>query len=183
MYIFIDTEFSRFDQPVTALLSLACVTEDGRSWYGVNADFDEKDATYFVREHVLPRVDDQPADIKDTLVVLSASLNQWLAEINRDRMEGLTVITDYSGDWYHFEDLLRLTDFPSCVSKSPDMIHVHLNEAGAVLEAADVSRRNADFMSRNNLKAHCALSDAQALRALWQECCVDNEKEVISDEW
>lgn len=57
MKYFLDTEFIE-DGKTIDLLSLAIVADDGREFYGVNAEADHSKANDWVRENVLPHLYD-----------------------------------------------------------------------------------------------------------------------------
>lgn len=66
-YFFLDTEFiERGHEHPLALISIGLCDEDGRSYYAISNEFDGRDASDWVREHVLtklpPRDDPQWKD-------------------------------------------------------------------------------------------------------------------------
>lgn len=87
MNVFLDTEFNQHGTHVE-LLSLAFVKEDGLEYYAQNSDCSLDDANVFVKEHVIPLLDDtswkSASEIKDDLLVFFKSelsqgldLNVW----------------------------------------------------------------------------------------------------------
>lgn len=165
MYVFIDTEFTRFDCPVQELISIACVTEDGRSWYGIHADFPRAMCSEFVVEHVLPHLHEHPPDVLGSLAILAAHLQDWLEGLDTH----VTVVVDYMGDWYHFFDLLEHlgsdAPWPAWLSKSPDSLHHLLAENNnRAPDQTELAGHLAAFLHRRGLSAHNALSDALANR-------------------
>ena len=62
MLIFLDTEFTDFARP--DLISLALVSEDGREFYAERTDYDPERCSEFVRETVLPLLDELAAALR-----------------------------------------------------------------------------------------------------------------------
>lgn len=69
MRIYIDSEFME-DGKVIIPLSLAAVAENGDAWYGVFLDSDRNEANEFVRENVLPYLDNIPLEVRNDVVSL-----------------------------------------------------------------------------------------------------------------
>lgn len=69
MKYFIDTEFIEPIAPGEIdLISIALVDENGREYYAISSEFDESKADDFVKERVLPKLDD-PSTWKSRAVI------------------------------------------------------------------------------------------------------------------
>lgn len=66
MNYFVDTEFIQTGNFVD-LISIGIVAADGREYYGQNRDCDLSRANPFVKEHVIPRLDEESWRWKETL--------------------------------------------------------------------------------------------------------------------
>ena len=56
MRVFFDTEFTGLHQDTT-LISIGCVAENGRTFYGLCEDFDRRQVDHWIQVNVLTRVD------------------------------------------------------------------------------------------------------------------------------
>lgn len=92
MIFWIDTEFNEYRG---ALISLALVAENGREWYGVRFC---DDPGWWVCEHVIPHLDQEPERDKD----LRGSLAAFLADF-----DSVHIVSDWPGDIAHFCNFLE----------------------------------------------------------------------------
>ena len=92
MRIWIDTEFNEYHG---ALISMALVADDGREWYGVRFC---DDPGWWVREHVMPQLLQQPERDAD----LRAGLAEFLGQF-----DAVHIISDWPGDIAHFCNFLE----------------------------------------------------------------------------
>lgn len=92
MRIWIDTEFNEYHG---ALISMALVAEDGREWYGVRFC---DDPGWWVREHVMPKLQQQPERDAD----LRAGLDDFIKQF-----DSVHIISDWPGDIAHFCNFLE----------------------------------------------------------------------------
>lgn len=92
MRIWIDTEFNEYHG---ALISMALVAEDGREWYGVRFC---DDPGWWVREHVMPQLLQQPERDADLRTGLAEFLGQF---------DAVHIVSDWPGDIAHFCNFLE----------------------------------------------------------------------------
>lgn len=156
--IFLDTEFTQFDDPV--LVSIGLVALEGGepvTFYAESTEFPPERASGFVREQVLPRLEGGAAAMPARRI--AAALAGWLAA----RRPGWVLVSDlpdYDGEL--LAGLLRMAlgrdgTVPPVVLFRPD----RLPQAQA-LAAAEVGGEVLDRHGR-----HQALVDATALLSAW----------------
>ena len=103
MLIFLDTEFTDFNDP--DLISIGLVDETGREFYAERTDYCEEMCSDFVVKVVKPLLKQHPKRVEGTRFKIARELNEWLQHYG-DTM--ITVCFDYSTDWHLFNDLLSL---------------------------------------------------------------------------
>ncbi|MGH8190976.1 MAG: hypothetical protein ACREP2_05975, partial [Rhodanobacteraceae bacterium] len=93
MRVYLDTEFTDWDDPDTDLISIALVAEDGREFYAECTDFDPRKCTNFVTIEVLPLLG-APGVLRGDTATLKRAVLVWLAGIPEPE-----IAVDYDGDW------------------------------------------------------------------------------------
>ncbi|MCC4118448.1 hypothetical protein LLG90_24120 [Aromatoleum toluclasticum] len=149
MLVFLDTEFTSFDEP--RLISAGLVAEDEYRWIYTELDGEHwyKHASEFVLQEVVPLLDrrygwEQPA-------AAAARIRKWCEKL--PEMSAIVCDSDY--DWDLFRGLMLehgswpdvLVDQPVPVQWSPRMHEFRQ-----------------DYLLRYGLSAHNARADAKALR-------------------
>lgn len=149
MLIFLDTEFTDFDNP--RLISVGLVAEDEYRWLYTELDGETwyPHCSEFVLQEVVPLLDrrygwEQPA-------AAAARIRTWCSKL--PELSAIACDSDY--DWNLLRGLMlqnggwphNLVDQPVPVSWSPRMHEL-----------------KQDYLLRYGLSAHNALSDAKALR-------------------
>ena len=151
MILFLDTEFTDFQQP--DLISLGLVSECGRyEFYAERNDFDLARCSDFVRSMVLPKLGQGPSGVNRTS--LATALRAWLGDVHSfDSQTPVQVLYDFDTDFDLFCQVLS-DPIPPWIEGS--------NVAGDV---------NPIRWAREGLMespdAHHVLHDARELRAGW----------------
>ena len=145
--VFIDTEFTDF--VVRDLISIALVAEDGREFYGENADYDRSACSEFVISVVVPQLGQLPNRVlpRETL---RAELLTWLEQFRNESDPRLCF--DYAGDWELLIGLLMELPAPWAA----EQIHSNLNQ------------ERLDAYYRQYGARHHALHDARANRLAFE---------------
>ncbi len=153
MLIFLDTEFTKLDRP--DLISLALVAEDGREFYAERTDYDPRQCSDFVREHVLPllgRVEGAGCSRLD----LTMRLRDWILQLT----EPATYVFDSPKDWH----LLAVAMLGRPQKYPPGDFGKQLFLDSAVF--SDANFKSASSTSYTSaMPEHHALADARALMA------------------
>lgn len=162
--IFFDTEFTDL-LPDADLISIGFVTESGdRSLYIELADWIPGKASDFVRERVVPLLD-QPSEARMTTNECAVAVREWLLELGSGRE--LELVSDSSWDWRLLQRLLGYA-----IQTDNDRLPL-VAGTGPVLRFRLHSTRTPDdervFVEAANPwvagREHHALVDAQGLRA------------------
>lgn len=132
MRMWIDTEFNEYKG---SLISLALVADDGREWYGVRYC---DDPGWWVREHVMPHLIQEPE--RDTVlrVRLATFLNQF---------DSVHIVSDWPGDIAH---LCNFLEYAPGERVGPDSMTFEV-------------RRDLPDTAATSVIPHNALEDARAL--------------------
>ena len=133
MKFWIDTEFNEYKG---ALISIALVAEDGREWYGVRFC---DDPGWWVGEHVMPYLNQEPVRVSD----LRDSLADFLSQF-----EIIHIVSDWPGDIAHFCNFL---EYRPGDRSGPDVMTFEV-------------RRDLPDTATTSDVPHNALEDARALR-------------------
>lgn len=150
MLIFLDTEFTGFNEP--KLISLGLVTAATQEFY-VEVPFPFHACSDFVQEAVIPLLGQYP-DCFCPLPDLRLRILSWL-EIVRRNADDIQICFDYQGDWDLFSAALDHRVPPWCKQR-----HIRRNINKLMLW---------DFYKRHNLPEHHALYDAMANRYAYRE--------------
>ena len=157
--IFIDTEFTSFSDP--RLISIGAVTEHERTFYGIVDDFPLAACTGFVREHVLPILDAQPADAQLGFNALARRFCGWLSEVLNGEFGAppLCLIVDDETDQ---ELTWQLLEKGGWVDSPETSVSFYLRTMG--LDIKVLERFQQWFDQRPERRMHNALDDAMAYR-------------------
>lgn len=166
--LFIDTEFT--DQCTKRMISIGVKSIDGPSFYAQSSEFRYEHCSAFVKEHVLPLLDDETA--METEIEIGRRLSDWISTLKaRQRfafnhpvdMEIAYMLLQSSGSWPKNLDrtgvLVRLPYSLPDRSLSDDC-------GLAIQEIRNVEQAIANFFETH--KVHHALSDATAMQIAWQ---------------
>ncbi len=154
MRVFIDTEFTNFDEP--RLISLGLVTDMGETWYAELADgWALHDCTEFVLKSVLPLLSNEKRD-RLTRKAAAVALADWLVRV----ADGVfpVIVFDAQVDWRLLVGLLA----ENCPGGAVSMAPVPLSWPGSAM-----AYRCNDLVEAclgSHPRRHHALVDVQALR-------------------
>ncbi len=151
MILFLDTEFTDFNEP--DLISLGLVSECGRhEFYAERNDFDLARCCDFVQSTVLPKLGQGQSGVDRANLV--SALRAWLESVHSfDGQGSVLVLYDFDTDF----DLFR----QALLDQMPDWIE----GANVAEEVNSSSWARAGLMESPD--AHHALHDARQLRADW----------------
>ena len=102
MLIFLDTEFTDFDDP--DLISIGLVDESGREFYAESTEYRQEACSDFVRQVVIPLLGEPKNRIVGNYFEIARQLNEWLKFYNDE----VVIAIDYLGDWQLLVKLLSL---------------------------------------------------------------------------
>jgi DNA polymerase elongation subunit (family B) len=156
MKVFFDTEFTHLEEPdlpePAELISIGCISEDGKKFYAENADFNKEACSLFVEDTVFPLL--EGGDVSMPYEILAKQLRNWIESFNTD----VVFYTDApSFDWPFVEHLFETWGWPSNLSKKPEGLNFMTMTHAAVFENASEQA----FITMN-LRRHHALDDAIA---------------------
>lgn len=176
MKIFIDTEFTNFDN--MKLISIGLISENNQTFYRESRNYILNDCSDFVIEHIIPLLNsykDKTFVKQETQDIAKEMLN-WLTEINPQE-EIIEIVADYKGDWKLFNQLLDLVSHKLKI-KFVDIMDLlvkeilkkeeesHLNSEQMNLLAGHTQMRFAtsfeDWFKKNKKIQHHALDDTIA---------------------
>lgn len=106
MKIFLDTEFTSFENP--QLISLGLVDDNNRTFYAEFNDYEPEKCSQFVNEIVIPLLDKCPNTIIGNSEKIFNELKEWLKEYDL-----IELMIDYLGDYYFIQNLIIDTKIPS----------------------------------------------------------------------
>ncbi|WP_416243388.1 hypothetical protein ACLSSQ_17640 [Azospira sp. APE16] len=151
MILFLDTEFTDFQQP--DLISLGLVSECGcHEFYAERNDFDLARCSDFVQSTVLPKLGQSQSGVDRT--TLARTLRTWLEGIHAvDNQSPVLVLYDYDTDFELFRQALT------------DPISPWIEGANVADKVNPFSWARAGLIESPD--AHHALHDARELRADW----------------
>lgn len=163
--LFLDTEFTQFGVPGKSqarLLSLGLVDESGERFYAECTGWDKSECSEFVREQVLPHLENRG----ETIVSAANRLKQYL-----NGYDFVVVHCDYHGDW---DWLLWLLDQSNDGTTWPSALH-HEPYYIDIRDWPDEARRAGNSAQKRWFDVytqHHAFHDANGLRYVWQNACV-----------
>lgn len=149
MRYWFDTEFDERGR-VIHLVSIGIVAEDGREYYAVNADYDEKLANPWLQENVLPFLAEQPRQPRA----------QIREEVLAFFTPAPTEIWAYFGeyDWVVLRQLMgHMIDWPANWPLSHRNLAQWRDQLGVT-----------ELPVQDETGLHHALEDARWCRAAWQ---------------
>lgn len=151
MILFLDTEFTDFQQP--DLISLGLVSKCGRhEFYAERNDFDLARCSDFVQSTVLPKLGQGPSGVDRTS--LATALRAWLESVHRfDSQSPVLVLYDFDTDFELFRQALS------------DPIPPWIEGSNVAKEVNSITWARVGLMESPD--AHHALHDARELRADW----------------
>jgi len=160
MNVFIDTEFTHLPDPFNpeppGLISIGCVSEDGRKFYGENADFQNELCSDFVIETVLPLLEGGKVSVPYSMVA-----KQLKDYIESFEAEVVTLWSDApSYDWPFVTHLFDNWGWPTNLKRTPAYLGFNENKAIRFANAVE----NAFRTIKPSLRRHHALDDAIANR-------------------
>ncbi len=151
MILFLDTEFTDFQQP--DLISIGLVSECGHhEFYAERNDFDLARCSDFVQSTVLPKLGQSQSGVDRTS--LATALRTWLENVHTvDSQSPVLVLYDFDTDYELFCQAL--------LGQMPDWIE----GANVAEEVNSITWARVGLMESPD--AHHALHDARELRADW----------------
>jgi len=151
MILFLDTEFTDFQQP--DLISLGLVSECGRhEFYAERNDFDLALCSDFVQSTVLPKLGQGQSGVDRAN--LATALGAWLENVHSfDSQNPVLVLYDFDTDFELFREALL------------DQMPPWIEGANVAEEVNPISWAREGFAESPD--AHHALHDARELRAGW----------------
>jgi RimJ/RimL family protein N-acetyltransferase len=142
-YVFIDSEFTRLQQP--ELISIGAVATDATAFYAEVRGWSSERTSEFVREVVMPLLDGDAVPMS----MAAEAFTAWLDE--RTARAPTTIVSDSGFDRWAIAELLGSEDLPAGVEwKRVTVAYEELDQATQALD----------------LRRHHALDDARALRHL-----------------
>lgn len=166
LHVFFDTEFTQFRD--SELLSIGLVTEDDKQFYlEVMDKRRHARSSEFCQAIVLSQFGAIAGAAANTDREVGNRLADWLLELPAP---GFVLVSDYSGDRLHFENVLRIAGRREQVLAR--MQHLDVADIEP-LEGHDGARIQDEFFERLDrplpeLMRHHALLDAYALRERWR---------------
>lgn len=170
MRIFFDTEFTGLRKD-TSLISIGCVSEDGRTFYAEFSDYDQKLVDDWIKENVLanlrfsdysstPKIDLEHHAMKAGRVSVAGFLTQWLSQF-----ESVVMWSDcLAYDWVLFCDLFGgALNIPKNIYYIPFDLSTALEISGV---DPDINRE--EFCGHAGQK-HNALHDAKVIKACFEK--------------
>ena len=147
--IFIDTEFTDLQQGAQ-LISIGCITEDGKHEFYAETVFNESFASDWVFENVIPLLDGgkavlSPKELREELALWQASF------------ASVEIAVDSTWDWHFFTKIFA-KGLPRNVAAKPFMVDATPQAYEDALHLA---------YSSNNFRQHHALDDAKTMRLAW----------------
>jgi hypothetical protein len=173
MKVFFDTEFTGLHQNTT-LISIGCVTEDGRTFYAECSDYDPEQVTEWIEDNVIanltlsPVDNDKPYDYNDVRLygcrnMVGYYLRDWLRVVGQGKpVEMWSDVLAY--DWVLFCELLGGAWYISdCAYYIPFDLATLLKIKGV---DPDVNREEFAEVAEQGPK-HNALWDARIIKTCW----------------
>ncbi len=161
MLVFIDTEFTNFNDP--QLISIGLAAEDGRDIYLEWQDISASKCSPFVRQHVLPLLGRLPSAVCSKFE-MAQRISDWLLTLPSE----ITVVYDDEVDWYLFSEACTANQSAKAEKKLPANIRDHtLLGSWAIHDAVFKNAHKRAYTQE--WPRHHSLADARALRASYLE--------------
>ena len=171
MLMFIDTEFSDFENP--SLISIALVSECGQHVF--HADISDwnmrgSPASGFVKEHVLPHLNALTDDV-GTAYYIAHKVYDFIAGID----EEVIIAADYYVDW-----ALLCNLFMNVEEWMPKNLKKRYINIWSVMSNPAFEEIELNFYNQPNRVRHNALDDAECNRLGWLALDEIQKKEILS---
>lgn len=177
MKVFFDTEFTGL-QKNTTLISIGCISEDGRTFYAEHSGYDAKQVDEWIRENVIahlrfthqhestPKLDLEHHAMKGDRYDIRNALHEWL-----EQWESVEMWSDcLAYDWVLFCDLWGdALAIPKNVYYIPFDLATLLKVKGV---DPDISRE--EYAGLPNGTKHNALWDAKIIKACYEKTMREN---------
>jgi hypothetical protein len=157
--IVLDTEFTALQQD-TQLISLALVTDSGEKFYAVFNDFDKDRCNIFVKENVLPFLNNKDSNtISGNTNEIVIALKNWLSQFDQFQLQFWADVPHY--DWVLFCELFGGS------LKLPPNIHFMCLDIATLLMASGFNYQTERIRILQHLglkgefQIHNSLSDAE----------------------
>jgi hypothetical protein len=164
--VFLDTEFTQFDNP--KLISIGLAAEDGRTFYReLNDSYAPADCSEFVTEIVLPLLSRAPT-IKKSTAAVAADMYEFLQDVGTAEdgtQQPVRIVADYHTDVYLVERLWRDAcgvSIPGDVEPDVGFVCIRWPDR---LTRNEFKAEAMEYLKAHNLKEHHALNDARSI--LW----------------
>ena len=166
MRYFIDTEFNeRGPSKPIELISIGIVAEDGREYYAINASFNRRHATPWVKDNVLTKLPDRFVSFYDSPRIRDGAL-RWKpyatvgAEVSRFIGHDPNPVFWGWCSGYDYVVLSQLIGF----HRWPDGWPHYIRDIQQVI---DESGRDVSEVESAN-SAHTAIEDAREIKRIWE---------------
>jgi hypothetical protein len=157
--VFFDTEFTHLWEPLTpepaVLVSIGCVSEDGKRFYAENANFQHAQCSQFVIESVLPLLNGGVV-----LMPYPSIANRLKYYVESFNDEVIFWSDCPSVDWCHVSDMFGFFGWPENLNRTPKALFF---ESAIKQTRFKNGVKNARFAMK--LRPHHALDDAIANKA------------------
>ena len=153
MLIFLDTEFTDFNDP--DLISIGLVTETGSEFYAELTDYRDEACSDFVRQVVKPLLKQYPGRIEGKSFDVAKDLRNWLMFYDTGEPDAAVICVDYATDWHLMVNLLCL--LPE--EDRPDFLTTRMIWGDLDQQALDWFWKERDCIGWSQ---HMALYDAHA---------------------
>lgn len=167
MKVFFDTEFTGLHKNTT-LISIGCISEDGKTFYAELTDYDKKQIDNWIKENVINNLSRSLGELYrmadktayGTKEQVATSLKNWLSQF--DSVEMWSDCLSY--DWVLFNDLFKHAfNIPKNVYYIPFDICTLLKIKGV---DPDINREKFAGLQGNK---HNALHDAKVIKACYDK--------------
>lgn len=121
--LFFDTEFTHIPEPINpeppGLISIGCVSEDGKKFYAENSDFQLELCSDFTKTTVLPLL--EGGDISMPYVMIANQFKQWIESFGNGTDKNVKMWTDAPHwDWQlQIKPLFDMHGWPSNLVQKP----------------------------------------------------------------
>jgi 3'-5' exoribonuclease-like protein len=178
--IFFDLEFTGLHQKTT-LVSLGCISEDGREFYAEATDYDRSQVSPWIRENVIEnlifksdKVTDKPIynNINDGKLITIYSDREHIAGLFREWISQFGPVEFWGDclayDWVVFCELFEVINEDTAERLPRNIFYIPFDICTLMKVKGidpDISR---EIFSGRNLSRHNALDDARIIRACYE---------------
>lgn len=183
MKIFFDSEFTGLHQKTT-LVSLGCISEDGRAFYAEATDYDRSQVSPWLKENVLSHLILTPPNNFPGLADVRKYINEWTvagtgAQIGtflREWLSGFDSIgwVEFWGDclaydWVLFCELFPVTNEDTAERLPRNVYYIPFDICTLFkIKGVDPDISREDFSGIYHLAKHNALDDARIVKACYE---------------